>query len=125
MAVGATFAYFRSFFYLPDWLSPFPRHSDGLTAATHMPPWDALRVLRAMTAVGPDEAPSNEAPVAVAMHWGTFVTDPADVLKTLGQLEWACRAHGVRFLRELPREGRGNSHEATFLALNHGQSVSI
>ncbi|KAK4212777.1 N-acyl-phosphatidylethanolamine-hydrolyzing phospholipase D [Rhypophila decipiens] len=129
--VGATFTYLRSFVPLPDWISPFPRHTGGVSGANHMPPWDAVRVLKLMTARGPDKAEAEKGvayrPVAVAMHWGTFVTDPVEVFKTLGQLEWACMIQGVQFARSLPvlkpeEEGLTNP---CFLALNHGESVEI
>ncbi len=114
IAVGATYSYFRGFAYLPDSISPFPRHRLGLTAAVHMPVWDAVRVLRILT------EGCEEPAVAVAMHWGTFVTDPVEVLKTLGQLEWACLQQSVRYGRKLPLDER---EEACFIALDHGQSI--
>ncbi|KAK0998571.1 hypothetical protein LTR91_006219 [Friedmanniomyces endolithicus] len=119
IAVGATFDYLRSMAPVPDSMNPIPRHCPGVTAHNHMPPWDAVRVLRAMTRAGGDP---GERPVAVAMHWGTFTTDAVEVLKTLGQLEWACEAHNVQFARELGRYGKDS--EACFLALNHGESVT-
>ncbi|GAB1315587.1 Protein-lysine N-methyltransferase efm4 [Madurella fahalii] len=151
VSVGASFAYLRSFVPLPAWINPLPRHSPGVTGANHMPPWDAVRVLGVMTergcrADGEGESGDGEQSatpvVAVAMHWGTFVTEPVEVLKTLGQLEWACKEHGVRFARSFDSSGSvwrgggvggsdGSSQvgEGTmapwFVALNHGQSVSI
>ncbi|KAK1051032.1 hypothetical protein LTR74_016901 [Friedmanniomyces endolithicus] len=119
IAVGATFDYLRSMAPVPDSMNPIPRHSPGVTAHNHMPPWDAVRVLRAMTKAGGDP---DERPVAVAMHWGTFTIDAVEVLKTLGQLEWACEAHDVRFARDLERYDKDS--EACFLALNHGESVT-
>ncbi|KAK0707367.1 beta-lactamase superfamily domain-containing protein [Lasiosphaeris hirsuta] len=127
VSVGATFAYFRSLVYLPDWLSPMPRHSPGVTGANHMPAWDAVRVLNTMTD-GEGAAKERGSPtVAVAMHWGTFITDPIEVSRTLGQLEWACQKQGVRFGRYL-EDSLGVSRkneEPWFLALNHGQSTCI
>ncbi|KAK3693025.1 beta-lactamase superfamily domain-containing protein [Podospora appendiculata] len=133
VAVGATYAYLRSLVPLPDWISPFPRHRPGLAAATHMPPWDAVRVLNVMAGSrggvkGGDEDEEDEreeGPVAIAMHWGTFVTEPVGVLKTLGELEWACTSQGVRFARSLEgTEADGLSRkQPCFLAVNHGQSV--
>ncbi|KAK0930988.1 hypothetical protein LTR29_016495 [Friedmanniomyces endolithicus] len=118
IAVGATYDYVRSMAPVPDSMNPIPRHSAGVTAHNHMPPWDAVRVLRAMTE---SSGGGGERAVAIAMHWGTFVIDAMEVLKTLGQLEWACEAHAVRFSRTLePREEDG---KACFLALNHGESV--
>ncbi|KAK4236199.1 beta-lactamase superfamily domain-containing protein [Achaetomium macrosporum] len=139
VSVGATFAYLRSFVPLPNWINPFPRHSAGVTAANHLPPWDAVRVLKIMTETenGVQQLGGTEQPaVAVAMHWGTFVTDPVEVLRTLGALEWACQAQGVRFARGL-EDGMGKDNASGergadgkevppwFVALNHGQSVSL
>jgi hypothetical protein len=147
VSVGASFAYLRSFVPLPDWINPFPRHSPGVTGANHMPPWDAVRVLKVMTESeenaetedGGEEAAGATPVVAVAMHWGTFVTEPVEVLKTLGQLEWACQQQGVRFARSLGGLGaagkeadgpngsveRPGLSEPWFVALNHGQSVTV
>ncbi|KAL2194382.1 beta-lactamase superfamily domain-containing protein [Corynascus similis CBS 632.67] len=132
VSVGATFAYLRSFVPLPNRINPFPRHSAGVTAANHMPPWDAVRVLREISDDGGEtgKTASNVAPVAVAMHWGTFVTDPEEVLKTLGALEFACQQQGVKFARQLQR-GRDvprvddEERKPVFVALNHGGSVSL
>ncbi|KAH6843232.1 beta-lactamase superfamily domain-containing protein [Chaetomium sp. MPI-CAGE-AT-0009] len=148
VSVGATFAYLRSFVPLPDWLSPFPRHSAGVTGANHMPPWDAVRVVRVMAGVEGDGGGEGDGDrgvgkteggadgvVALAMHWGTFVPDPADVLRTLGALEWACKQQGVGFARGLARGERrsvngvaGNAvleKGPVFVAVNHGGSVCI
>ena len=148
VSVGATFAYLRSFVPLPDWASPFPRHSAGVTGANHMPPWDAVKVVRVMTGeqgdsggggrerrgVGAREGEGKvdkgegHGVVALAMHWGTFVPDPADVLRTLGALEWACEQQGVGFTRGLEKGAisDGASRKGpVFVALNHGGSVSI
>ncbi|KAK3291331.1 beta-lactamase superfamily domain-containing protein [Chaetomium fimeti] len=147
VSVGATFAYLRSFVPLPDWLSPFPRHSAGVTGANHMPPWDAVRVVRVMAGMeaeaGGDgdgeegrgeDGERGDGVVALAMHWGTFVPDPADVLRTLGALEWACTQQGVKFSRGLG-EGRSVDGDASgavlgkgrpvFVAVNHGGSVCL
>jgi len=133
--VGGTYDFVRSWVPLSDALSPMPRLKVGLTAANHMPPWDAVRVLKLMTegkASEKGEAQSKvsgkgEGPVAVAMHWGTFITEPVEVLKTLGQLQWACEAQGVRFGRELERSKKSEEKavETCFLALDHGQSVVL
>lgn len=121
VSVGATYDYIRSFSPLPYSISPIPRHSMGLTAHNHMPPWDAVRVLKLMTAnASRDEEPS----VAMAMHWGTFVTEAVEILKTLGQLEWACAAHDVEFARSIGDKTSPNRKEF-FVAVHHGQSVTI
>lgn len=127
LALGATWAYLKSFTsnYLPAALDPFPRHSPGIAGAIHMPPWDAVRVLREMTdrkAEDSDGEAEAEAPIAIGMHWGTFVTDQTEVLKTLGQLEWACREQGVEFGRGVEWPGE-TQEKARFLALHHGRSV--
>ncbi|GAM90422.1 hypothetical protein ANO11243_084650 [Dothideomycetidae sp. 11243] len=103
VALGATWAYFRSFFhnYLPTSADPFPRHSA-----------DA------------DNDKKQEPMVAVAMHWGTFITDPAEVLKTLGQLQWACEQQQVHFARDLEGDSGEEGGVPKFIALNHGQSIS-
>ncbi|KAF2451119.1 Metallo-hydrolase/oxidoreductase [Karstenula rhodostoma CBS 690.94] len=126
LALGATWAYLKSFFsnYLPDSLDPFPRHSPGIAGAIHMPPWDAVRVLREMTDNAAADLKSDR-PVAIGMHWGTFVTDQTEVLKTLGQLEWACDQQDVDFLRSREELQEKDEQHACFLALNHGQSVTI
>lgn len=125
--VGGTYDFVRSLVPIPDALSPFPRHKLGLTAANHMPPWDAVRVLKLMTKrnernAGPDVR-QRRAPVAVAMHWGTFITEPIEVLKTLGQLQWACEKQGVTFARDMADGEEQN--RIRFLALNHGQSITL
>lgn len=122
IALGATWAYIRSFFsnYLPPANVPVPRHSAGITGAIHMPPWDAVRVLRDLTG---SRDPNAKPPVAVAMHWGTFVTEPVEVLKSLGHLEWACYNQNVHFGRRLEDVEDSLGKQPVFLALNHGQSI--
>ncbi|KAK4442636.1 beta-lactamase superfamily domain-containing protein [Podospora aff. communis PSN243] len=115
ISVGATYSYLKSLVFLPEWMSPVPWHSPGVTAANHMPAWDAVRVMKLMT--------GGEPAVAVGMHWGTFVPDPMEVLGTLGQLEWACVKQGVKFGRDLESEAAEKGQR--FLALNHGQSVCL
>ncbi|CAJ2501299.1 Uu.00g041520.m01.CDS01 [Anthostomella pinea] len=80
--VGGTYDFVRSWAPLSDALNPIPRHKLGLTAANHMPPWDAVRVLRLMTEgrdMGEGEVGGRN-PIAVAMHWGTFITEPVEQL---------------------------------------------
>lgn len=122
IALGATWAYLRSFFsnYMPPSTVPFPRHSAGVTGAIHMPPWDAVRVLRDLTE-GRNKA--ARPPVTIALHWGTFVTEPIEILKTLGGLEWACYNQGVRFGRKLEKTDLEDGAKPSFLAVNQGQSI--
>lgn len=123
VALGATWAYIRSWFsnYMPPSTVPVPRHSAGVSGAFHMPPWDAVRVLRDLTSGARDQA--ARPPVAVAIHWGTFVTEPVEVVKTLGLLEWACYNQDVRFGRRLEDESEGGPGRPFFVALNQGQSI--
>ncbi len=124
VSVGATYGYVRSFTYLSDAASPFPHHNPGLTGAAHMPPWDAVRVLRTMTDDN-RQGEDGDGPVAIAMHWGTFVPEPTEVLMTLGQLEWACQQQNVAFARSYGAGKKAMGARACFLALNHGQSVEL
>ncbi|KAK4175068.1 beta-lactamase superfamily domain-containing protein [Triangularia setosa] len=120
ISVGASFAYLRSFTtWIPDWGNPMPRHTQGVTGANHMPPWDAVRVFKEMTEGGKGKA------VAVGLHWGTFATEPEEVLKTLGGLEWACERLGVVFGRGWEGKHDDGIEGRAFLAVNQGESVLI
>jgi hypothetical protein len=113
-----------------------------------MPPWDAVKVVQVMTGKQSDSGKveregdsvregeeertvdkgEGHGVVALAMHWGTFVPDPADVLRTLGALEWACKQQGVVFARgfgEGETDDRAPRERPVFVAVNHGGSVLI
>lgn len=129
ISVGATISFLRSYIPLPDSVSPFPRISPGLTAANHMPPWDAVSVFDKMTT---NASQQPQRAVCMAIHWGTFISGPEEVLKTLGQLKWACVQHGVGFarsdealLKTRGRSRRGRGDQKTFVALNHGASITL
>ncbi|KAH8894334.1 Metallo-hydrolase/oxidoreductase [Thozetella sp. PMI_491] len=124
VSVGATYSYLRSFAYVPDSINPLPYINPGYTAVTHMPPWDAVRVLRTMIE-NSSRGDNSDPPVAIGVHWGTFVVDPTEVLMTLGQLEWACQQQGVAFARSVESGEINEKQEACFLALNQGQSVEL
>ncbi len=99
----------------------------GVNGATHMGTGDATKVFKIMTDGGHGEGGVENA-VAVAVHWGTFVTDPAEVLRTLGGLELACEREGVGFGRSLEacsQDDGGERRRGRFVALNHGQSVVV
>ncbi|KAK4194325.1 beta-lactamase superfamily domain-containing protein [Triangularia verruculosa] len=120
ISVGASFAYLRSFTtWLPDWGNPMPRHTQGVTGANHMPPWDAVKVFNEMT------DGMNGKAVAIGLHWGTFATEPEEVLKTLGGLEWACLRQGVAFGRGWEGKHDADVGGKTFLAVNQGESVLV
>ncbi|SPO24612.1 related to FMP30 - mitochondrial inner membrane protein with a role in maintaining mitochondrial morphology [Ustilago trichophora] len=129
ISVGATISFLRSYVPLPDSISPFPRISSGLTAANHMPPWDAVGVFDKMTSH--KDASGNEDAVCMAIHWGTFISGPEEVLKTLGQLKWACEQHNIHFCRSIDalpandKVTRGKGGSKTFIALNHGASLVL
>jgi len=114
VSVGATYAYLKSFDPLPDWLSPVPRLHDGLTGANHMTAADAVRVFQQM-----HEPRAARAPLAVAIHWGTFVEGPEDIFETVSRLHEACKHYGVPLARHVD-----TLTTPTFVLLHHGQSVS-
>mgnify|MGYP001761925481 FL=1 len=117
VSVGATYAYLKSFDPLPDWLSPVPRLSDGLTGANHMSASDAVHVFQEMTSGRNRRNP----PVAMGIHWGTFVEGPAEVAHTAYKLKHACQERNVRFMREV----HGSLEGPSFALVNHGQSVEL
>ncbi|SNX83881.1 related to FMP30 - mitochondrial inner membrane protein with a role in maintaining mitochondrial morphology [Melanopsichium pennsylvanicum] len=142
ISVGATISFLRSYVPLPDSISPFPRISSGLTAANHMPPWDAVSVFDRMTKdIEAGEGWKNGKQergnvVCMAIHWGTFISGPEEVLKTLGQLKFACQQHAVKFARSqdelrsdaIPKEKKKSGTTAptkSFVALNHGASLTL
>jgi N-acyl-phosphatidylethanolamine-hydrolysing phospholipase D len=135
VSVGATFSYLRSFMPLPNWINPLPWHGPGVTGANHMPSWDAVKVFKEMVGQDKEEGVASDGEgvrggnkrksVAVAIHWGTFVPDPEEVLRTLGELEWACKCQGVRFVRRWGVQEGGSGDELTFAALNHGGSIWV
>lgn len=111
VSVGATYGYLKSFDPFPDWLSPIPRAGDGLARAVHMTPRDAVR---AMAILG--------APLALGIHWGTFVEDKIEVAQTMARLGDACTHAGVRLVRTWD----GAAADApTFALLDHGASITI
>ncbi|WFD29449.1 N-acetylphosphatidylethanolamine-hydrolyzing phospholipase D [Malassezia sp. CBS 17886] len=147
VSVGATYAFLKSFDPLPDWMSPVPRLDDGVTGAIHMSAADAVAVFtlmgRAGAAARGEKSAPRRAPVCVAIHWGTFVDGPGEVVETMCRLRAACDAEGVHFTRGGAEEaksaavGSGTAHEhaargdavctsePTFAMLDHGQSVWV
>ena len=117
ISVGATFAYLKSFDVFPDWLSPFPRLSDGLTGANHMTTADAVNVFRVMTRAhqGP------RAPVCLAIHWGTLVGGADEVTETIFRLQAACTIQNVHYARHYD----GAPDVPTFALINHGESIRV
>ncbi|EPQ30333.1 uncharacterized protein PFL1_01859 [Pseudozyma flocculosa PF-1] len=161
VSVGATLSFVRSYVPLSDRFSPLPRIKPGLTGGNHATPWDALRIFDILTNPPKrqhhqehnDQGDAEEY-VAVAIHWGTFVSGPLEVVKTVGNTLWACQAQHVRLrlgddalLHEprsndddtdddgqkgdgpaSPNRSRRHRHEGakrTFRILDHGGSVSL
>lgn len=62
-------------------------------------------------------------PVALAIHWGTFVGSDEESATSLRFLRSACHAHGVRFARELQENDQDQC--SVFVALNPGQAITI
>lgn len=117
VSVGATYAYLKSFDPLPDWLSPVPRLSDGLTGANHMSASDAVKVFQEMT----NGRNQRKPPMAMGIHWGTFVEGPAEVASTAYKLKHACQQSNVQFMREVHEDPEGPA----FALVNHGQSIDL
>lgn len=172
ISVGATLSFLKSYEPpLPAALKLFPSISDGLTGANHMGPRDAVRAMRIMIGAAHGEPDDQEvddaagvpddwrplddaaspaaraprAPLALAVHWGTFVGDAAEAAASMRQLREACAASqtvasaasssgGVRFCRGaaqtqawLGRRGEQKDDQAgdagAFAALDHGETV--
>lgn len=126
VSVGATYAFLKSFDLLPDWISPIPRLSDGLTGANHMSASDAVAILQIMQTQGRSNGrPPRHRPVCLAIHWGTFVEGPAEITETIFRLETACAQRRVAFVRAY--EGVPDAPDSTpaFALVNHGQSIRV
>ncbi|MCO5556281.1 hypothetical protein L7F22_009827 [Adiantum nelumboides] len=132
-----------------------PQLDDGVTGANHMTPRDAVRVSKIMAGLdegrlGETEPRSRRShpPVAVAIHWGTFVNDSEEVHQSMRDLRNACHSQGVDYVRSIdegaPAQKQGDSHSSgqehspspfalaqapssragvTFACLDHGQSI--
>ncbi len=145
ISVGATLGYLKSYDPFPSFLSPIPSNVDeGLTAANHMPASDAVRVFELMRQCGGGDGPENEekeqpsegsssssqepAPVALAIHWGTFVQNELEAARSLRKLKAACEEHDVRFARSFDpsaSSSRPPPANGTFVALNSGESFEM
>ncbi|WFD42280.1 hypothetical protein MPSI1_000921 [Malassezia psittaci] len=117
VAVGATLAYLKSFDLLPEWITPVPRLSSGLTGANHMTAADAVRIYKEMTR----SHQGSRVPVCLAIHWGTFVTGVEEIKETMCHLETACVNQDVRYSRSY----ESSSEHLTFALVNHGQSIRV
>lgn len=125
ISVGATLSFLKGFDPFPIGYSPFPCGlNEGLTAANHMTPRDAVRCFRLMDQVGRQHAPvsarERPAPIALAIHWGTFVGSENEAETSLLHLRRACTDMHVRFARDCT-----NDEGPTFVALNPGEAFTV
>lgn len=116
ISVGASFNYVKSY----DSFGLVPSLDSGLTGANHMTPDDAVRVSKILGKGLPNS-------LAVAIHWGTFVSGIDEVRKSMKDVEISCIRQEVSFLRE-PKDRTlhqiPSPDEAhTFACLDHGQSL--
>jgi len=133
ISVGATISFLKSFDPIPPAWSPFPRIDPELNSSNHMGPEDAVRVMKLMISEREKEiarlrasekgSSSSErkssSPIAIGIHWGTFVSGENEIKNSIRELRKACRKRGVRFGRE-SEKGDG---DASFILVNHGGSV--
>lgn len=141
ISVGATLSFLKGFDPFPPGWSPFPCGlNEGLTAANHMTPHDAVRCFRLMNetpaldgargvaktglAVG-EGARDTPSPVALAIHWGTFVGSSNEAAVSLHSLREACRAYDVTFARCLDEEDGTQGSSPRFVALNPGEAINM
>lgn len=119
ISVGATFSFVKSY----DPIGIIPQLDDGVTGANHMTPRDAVRVSKIMAGLGEGRLGEREPrsrrsypPVAVAIHWGTFVNDSAEVHQSMRDLRNACQSQGVDYVRSIdervPAQEQGDSHSS-------------
>ncbi|CEH14177.1 Predicted Zn-dependent hydrolase (beta-lactamase superfamily) [Ceraceosorus bombacis] len=141
----------------------FPNISPGLTSANHMGPWDACRVLKMMQnpnvpdaefldgdvhAHGDSRIIANSsgnraaatsarraAPLALAIHWGTFVSGEAEAHSTMQDLKEACSEQSVVFSRNAngaalqksssaqDATSNGRSAAPEFTVVDHGHTM--
>lgn len=120
ISVGATISFLKSFDPIPPAWSPFPRIDPELNSSNHMGPEDAVRVMNLMTKEKETKLKEKKWPVAVGIHWGTFVSGENEVKNSIRGLRSACEKRGVRF----SRESETGSKESKFVLINHGQSIS-
>ncbi|PWN29704.1 Metallo-hydrolase/oxidoreductase [Jaminaea rosea] len=113
ISIGSSLSYLRSKDPFPRRYSPFPRVSEALTSCIHMDAEDAVQMMEIMTgyaAKGKEDGGRDDGlgksggPLALAVHFGTFVRNAEQTKADVRNLRAACRRHGVGFGRT--REGR-------------------
>ncbi|CAO1619679.1 unnamed protein product [Parajaminaea phylloscopi] len=142
ISIGSSLSYLRSKDPFPRRYSPFPRVSESLTSSIHMDAEDAVQMMEIMTGHkaetdGNDDENDQEqgvspSPVALAVHYGTFVRNAEQTKGDVRNLRSACQRHGVEFGRT--REGRfahmgstdgGEASKGKFLVSHQGETVWI
>lgn len=119
ISIGSSLSYLRSKDPFPRRYSPFPRVSESLTSSIHMDAEDAVEMLDIMTSSSagskeqlPDASVNKMTPIALAVHFGTFVRNAEQTKTDVRNLRNACRRHKVQF---------GRTHEGRFDHLNEGR----
>lgn len=114
ISIGSSLSYLRSKDPFPRRYSPFPRVSEALTSCIHMDAEDAVTVMDIMRGwkeggkgrVSAEEKDGAEVaqPLALAIHFGTFVRNVEQTKMDVRNLRSACLRHGIEFGRT--RDGR-------------------
>ncbi|KAN0064769.1 hypothetical protein ACQY0O_001826 [Thecaphora frezii] len=138
ISVGATLSFVSTLVPVPKGYNPVPRLSEGITGANHTGPWDAVRIFEILTKPeSSDEAQQEqeeaEEAVGMAVHWGTFVTGPEEILKSIGRALWACHCRkvecnvaGFRATHHSATESAGSvATKASFHLVHVGGSVGL
>ena len=134
ISIGSSLSYLRSKDPFPRRYSPFPRVSESLTSCIHMDAEDAVTMMELMTGYLPTDrkdatqaqvelqggesggaskstVPTQQqkpiSPVALAVHYGTFVRNKEQTKADVRNLQSACKRHGITFART--SEGRYRS----------------
>ncbi|UZJ52005.1 hypothetical protein CBS101457_001325 [Exobasidium rhododendri] len=131
ISVGASFDFIKSY----DWLGVVPQLDQGLTAANHLTPSDAVRVAKIMRGYteGSDKgalSPLSGQGVVVAIHWGTFVSGLQEVRTSMQDLYTSCESQGANFVRNLDARNAEQLEveervPLVVACLDHGQSIYL
>lgn len=116
VSVGATYAYIKGFDPLPPAMSLMPRLGDNITSPIHMTPRDAVDLFHMMI-----DRHARRTPVALGVHWGTFVEGTAEIIDTVIHVGRACAARGLAFARD----EHVSWTAPTFALVDHGASVTV
>lgn len=131
ISIGSSLSYLRSKDPFPRRYSPFPRISESLTSSIHMDAEDAVQMMEIMSGQKAESAGSvglPPTPVALAVHFGTFVRNAEQTKGDIRNLYSACQRHSITFGRT--REGRyghldGGDTPGRFLVSHQGETVWV